>query len=100
MTKISQAGCSLRIGRRRFIIDWSENARSSAESCLCLHGRTAGESKAEERGDEAVRKVEKCPWAADPRTGRWQESEPLVCVEWLPESTSNISLVPQVGGRK
>ena len=35
-----------------------------------MQGRTIGESKAEERGDEDVKKVEKCPWAAEPRTGR------------------------------
>ena len=60
------------MGRRRFIMDWSENAKACAESCLCLQGRTAGESKAEEKGDDAVNKVEKFPWAADPRTGRPQ----------------------------
>ena len=68
-TKMSQAGCLLRAGRSRFIIACKEKASSRAESCLCLHGLTAGESKAEARGEEEVRKVEKCPCAAEPRTG-------------------------------
>ena len=48
------------VGNNKFIIACNEKANSMAESCLCLHGLTAGESNAAQSvGD--VSKVEKCP---------------------------------------